>query len=51
MKARVRKFLSALADTFRIVPATMALGGVLLAVGLVSLDRSGLVPPALLESA
>ena len=51
VKARLRKLLSALGDTFWIVPGAMVVAGVLLAVGLVSLDRSGLVPPALLQSA
>lgn len=51
MKVRIRKFLSALADTFWLIPALMVLAGVLLAVGLVSLDRSRLVPTALLDSA
>ncbi len=50
MKARLRKLLGALGDTFWIVPGLMVLFGVLLAVGLVDLDRSGVVPPALLDS-
>lgn len=50
MKARLRKLISALSDTFWIVPGLMVAFGVLLAVGLVSLDRSGIVPPALLDS-
>ena len=50
MKARLRKFLGTLGDTFWIIPAAMVLAGVLLAVGLVDLDRSGIVPSALLES-
>ena len=51
MKVRLRRLLSTLGDTFWIVPGAMVLAGVLLAVGLVSLDRSGIVPPALLQSA
>ena len=51
MKARLRKLLSAVGDTFWIVPGLMVVAGVLLAVGLVDLDRSGVVPPALLQSA
>ena len=51
MKVRIRKFLSALADTFWLIPALMVLAGVLLAVGLVNLDRSRLMPTALLDSA
>ena len=51
MRARLRKLLGALVDTFWIIPGLMVLCGVLLAIGLVSLDRSGVVPPALLDSA
>ena len=51
MKARFRKLLSAFGETFWVVPGLMVLAGVLLAVGLVSLDRSGVVPPPLLQSA
>ena len=51
MKARVLKVLGALRDTFWIVPAIMVLAGVLLGIALVGLDRSGIVPAALLESA
>ncbi|WP_131113077.1 DUF2254 domain-containing protein [Lichenihabitans psoromatis] len=50
MKARLRNFLGILGETFWIVPGLMVLFGVFLAVGLVSLDRSGLVPTALLDS-
>lgn len=50
MKARLRKLLSALSDTFWIIPGLMVLCGILLALGLVALDRSGVIPPALLES-
>ncbi|MCW6507261.1 DUF2254 domain-containing protein [Lichenifustis flavocetrariae] len=51
MKARVRKLVTALGETFWIVPGSMVLAGILLALSLVSLDRSGIVPPALLQSA
>ena len=50
MTARIRKLLSDLGETFWLIPALMVLGGVLLAVGLVRLDRGGLVPRWLLES-
>nr|WP_040581405.1 DUF2254 domain-containing protein [Methyloferula stellata] len=50
MRARLRKLLSTLGDTFWIVPGLIIFAGILLAVGLVSLDRSGIVPQALLES-
>ena len=51
MRARFRKLLSALGDTFWIVPGLMVVAGVLLAVGLVRLDRSGIVPSSVLQSA
>ena len=51
MKVRIRTLLNALGDTFWIVPGLFVLLGILLAVGLVSLDRSGIVPPGLLDSA
>ena len=50
MKARLRKLRSVLGDTFWIIPGLLVLSGVLLAFGLVGLDRSGIVPPALLRS-
>ncbi|MGA7486645.1 MAG: DUF2254 domain-containing protein [Xanthobacteraceae bacterium] len=50
MTARIRKLLNDLAETFWLVPALMVVVGVLLAVGLVELDRSGIVPPRLLET-
>lgn len=50
MKARLRRFIGAIVDTFWIIPGLMVVAGVLLAVGLVSLDRSGVISPALLNS-
>ena len=50
MKARIRKLLGAVADTFWIIPASMVLGGILLALGLLRLDRSGLVSDRLIHS-
>ncbi len=50
MQARVRKFLDDLGDTFWLLPAAMVVAGILLAVGLVSLDRSGAVPAWLIDS-
>ena len=50
MKARLRQWLGLLSETFWLVPAAMVLAGILAAIGLVTLDRSGAVPPALLES-
>ena len=51
MTARFRKLLAALNETFWLLPGFMVIGGVLLAVGLVDLDRSGAVPQSLLDSA
>ena len=51
MPAHLRKWLSQLADTFWLIPALLTLLGVLGAVGLVSLDRSGLVPAWLIDNA
>ena len=50
MKARVRKLLAALGDTFWLLPGLMVLAGIVLAVALVSLDRSGMVPQWLIAS-
>ncbi len=51
MTARLRKWLSLLGDTFWLIPAAMVLMGVLGAVGLVSLDRSGVVPEWMIDNA
>lgn len=48
MRARVRKLLTDLGDTFWLVPALMVLGGVLAAIGLVEVDRSDALPEWLL---
>ncbi len=50
MKARLRKLLSDLDETFWLLPATIVVVGILLALGLVHLDRSGAVPPWLIDS-
>ena len=50
MPARLRKLLTAISDTFWILPGGMVIAGILLAVGLVDLDRSGLVPTVLIRS-
>ena len=50
MKARVRQRISALGETFWLLPAMLVIAGILLAVGLVELDRSRLVPHWLIES-
>ncbi len=50
MTARIRKLLSDLSETFWLFPGLMVVGGVLTAVGFVSLDRSGAVPQSLIDS-
>ncbi len=50
MQARFRKFLGDLGDTFWLLPAAIVVIGVLLALGLVSLDKSGLVPDWMINS-
>ena len=42
--ARLRKLLSDLSEAFWLVPGLIVAAGVLSAVGLVSLDRGGVVP-------
>jgi uncharacterized membrane protein len=48
--ARIRKLLNDLSEAFWLVPGLMVLAGVLGAIGLVSLDRSGIVPQSLIDS-
>ena len=50
MNVRIRQFLGNLADTFWLLPAILVVAGIMLALGLVALDRSGLVPQALIDS-
>ena len=50
MKARLRKLLSDLSETFWLLPAAIVLAGIVLALGLVGLDRSGVVPQWLIDS-
>ena len=50
LKARFRKFLSDLSETFWLVPAAMVAAGIFLAVGLISLDRNDIVPDWLISS-
>jgi len=47
--ARLRKLLSDLAETFWLLPGALVSFSVLMALGLVQLDRSGVVPDWLLE--
>ncbi len=51
MTARLRKLLSDMSEMFWLLPAAMVIVGILLAEGLVSLDRSGVVPDWLIDSA
>lgn len=51
MRAHLRKWLGALADTFWLLPALLTLLGIFGAVGLVSLDRSGALPEWLIDNA
>ena len=50
MKARFRKALGSLSDTFWLLPGGMVVAGILLGNGLVALDRGGAVPQWLIES-
>jgi uncharacterized membrane protein len=50
MKTRIRQFWNAVGETFWLLPAALVVAGILLAVGLVELDRSGAVPRWLIES-
>ena len=50
MIARIRQLFSALRETFWLIPGVMVVIGILSAVGLVSLDRIGVVPKTLIES-
>ncbi|MBE7210710.1 MAG: DUF2254 domain-containing protein [Gluconacetobacter diazotrophicus] len=50
MRARLRHLYRMAGDTFWILPGAMVVGGILLAVGLVSMDRSGVVPRWLIDS-
>lgn len=50
MKARLRKLLIAISETFWLVPAAMTLLGISLAIAFVQIDAAGLLPPWLLNS-
>lgn len=50
MTARLRKLLHDLGEKFWLLPAVLVLAGILIAVLLVKLDRSGVVPASLLDS-
>ncbi len=50
MKARLGSLLTKLGDTFWLLPGALVVCGILLGVGLVAVDRSGVVPQWLIES-
>ena len=50
MSAHLRKLLTALGDTFWLLPAALVVLGVLAGVGMVAVDRSGVVPQWLIDS-
>ena len=50
MNARIRQFFGNLADTFWLLPAVIVIAGIMLGLGMVALDRGGLVPQALIDS-
>jgi uncharacterized membrane protein len=50
VNVRLRKWLSALNGTFWVLPNLLALGGAVLALALIRLDRSGVIPQALIDS-
>lgn len=51
MTARLRRLVNQLAETFWLVPGAMVLGGVLLAIALLGIDRGGHLPDWLTTSA
>jgi uncharacterized membrane protein len=50
MRARFRHLFHRLDETFWVLPGLMVLGAILSAIGLVSVDRSGIVPRWLIDS-
>lgn len=50
MNARFRQFIGFLADAFWLIPALLVFAGIALALGLVALDASSLVPDGLIDS-
>jgi uncharacterized membrane protein len=51
LTARLRKLLNDLSETFWVIPGLMVLAGVLGAIGLVQLDRDGIIPQWALDGA
>ena len=50
MTAHLRKLLSALGDTFWLLPGASVILGIIAGVGMVAVDRSGIVPQWLINS-
>jgi uncharacterized membrane protein len=50
MKARIRQWIGRLAESFWLLPALMVFAGVGLALGLLAVDRSGMLPDSLTGS-
>ncbi|MBV6271708.1 DUF2254 domain-containing protein [Alcaligenaceae bacterium CGII-47] len=50
MNARLLKLINQLSETFCLVPGAMVLGGILLAIGLLNIDRGGDLPAWLINS-
>lgn len=50
MKARLKKIIERLAETFWLLPAAMTAGGVVLALFLLAIDRTAAIPEWLLDS-
>lgn len=50
MKARFRQWMGRISESFWLLPAAMVIGGIVLAMGLVAVDRSGAFPDWLADS-
>ncbi len=50
LHARIRKLLSDMGETFWLLPAAIVALAIVIALGLVSLDKSGLVPDLMVNS-
>ena len=49
MSARFRKFIADLSDRFWLIPAVMVMAGIILAILLVSVDRSGIISQKIID--
>lgn len=50
MTARFRQFITALGDTFWLIPAALVIAGILSAVGLLAIDRADALPTGMTQS-